>query len=65
MNVFLLGLDPLDHGCQEVLLHALKVAEHFFEDYDYQLSEVVCDSTELVNRLFQVVHDVRELKLNR
>lgn len=30
VNVFLLGLDPLDHGCQEVLLHTLKVAEYLF-----------------------------------
>ena len=34
LNVVLLGLDSLEHGCQEVLLHALKVAKNLFEDDD-------------------------------
>ena len=63
LNVTFLCLDPLDHGCQKELLDTLKVAEHLFEYDDYQLSEVACGPSELVDRLFQVVHDVRELKL--
>jgi hypothetical protein len=46
-------------------LDTFKVAEHLFKYDDYELSEVACGASELFDRLFQVVHDVRELKLNK
>jgi len=63
MNVILLFMDPLDHGCQKEHLDTFKVAEHLFKYDDYELSEVACGPSELFDRLFQFVHDVRELKL--
>ena len=63
MNITFLCLDSLDHGCQKELLDAFKVAEHLFEYDDYEVSEVACGPSELVNRLFQVENDVRDFKL--
>ena len=63
MNITFLCLDSLDHGCQKELLDAFKVAEHLFQDDDYEINEVACGPSELFDRLFKVVHDVRELKL--
>jgi len=63
MNVILLFLDPFDHGFQKEYLDTFKVAENLFKYDEYELSEVACGPSELFDRLFQVVHDMRELKL--